>query len=240
MMTTMGLNVVVGIRNQISMDDPDDEAMSEFRADVESVNRALVDSALKPWDEPQVNDGDGVDFELFGFTGVHALRRIAAHLELTGAIPQPDEDDDDAADDPGLQAVYDRGPRHWVTPTPTGPDLTGTPEDADDAFDHLIHHSDADGVYVPVDFRPVVMDERAYGGYIGSSHRLLDECLRVAVALQIPLDLDPDSDEVWDAADGTLEGAKGWQRYGVETYTCLRLIDAARRSIATGAAIFFI
>jgi hypothetical protein len=240
MMATMGLNVVVGIRNQISMDDPDDEAITEFRADLESVKRALVDSHLTPWDEPEVSQDDGIDFELFGFTGVHALRRIAAHLELTGALPQPDEDDEDAAADPSLQQVYARGPRHWVTPRPDGPELFGRPEDAAASFDHLIHHSDADGVYVPVDFAPVVMDERAYGGYIGSSYRLLDECLRLAVALQIPLDLDPESDEVWDAADGTLEGAQGWQRYGVEAYTCLRLIDAARRSVATGAAIFFI
>jgi hypothetical protein len=241
MMTTMGLNVVVGIRNQISMDDPDDEAVNEFVADVNSVRQALVDCRLPDWEEPNIDDADGADFELFDYAGVHSLRRVAAHLQAHGQVPQPDEDDEHAVEDETLQALYDRGPTYWVEPTPGGqPVVHGHAHEAAESYDHLIHHSDADGCYVPVDFAPVVIDERAYGGYIGSSHRLLDECLRLAVALQIPVDLDLDSDEVWDAADGTLEGAKGWQRYGVETYTCLRLIDAARRSIATGAAIFFV
>jgi len=241
MMATMGVNVVVGIRHQISMDDPDDEAVTEFAADLFSVRQALVDCALPVWEEPEVGSAEVVDFELFGEAGVHALRRVAAHLQTYAILPPPDEDDDDAADDETLQVVYDEGPRYWVQPKQgEQPAVHGHPNDASEAYDHLIHHSDADGCYVPVEFAPVIVDERAYGGYVGSAHRLLEECLRLAVALQIPLDLDPDSDEVWDAADGTLEGAKGWQRYGVETYTCLRLIDAARRSIETGAAIFFV
>jgi hypothetical protein len=241
MMTTMGLNVVVGIRNQISMDDTGDGAVADFREDVESVRTALTQSRLPAWDEPEIGAEEGADFALFGYSGVHSLRRLAAHLEVRGVLPPPDEDDDDAVNDPVLQEVYDRGPNHWIEPTPGGqPIVHGRPDAADNTFDHLIHHSDAEGCYVPIDFAPVVIDQRAYGGYIGSAHRLLDECLRLAVALSLPQELDPDSDEVWDAADGTLEGAQGWQRYGIESYTCLRLIDAARRAIATGAAVFFI
>ncbi len=31
----------------------------------------------------------------------------------------------------------------------------------------------------------------------------------------------------------------GWQRYGIESYACLRLIRAARHSVVTGAAIAY-
>jgi hypothetical protein len=61
----------------------------------------------------------------------------------------------------------------------------------------------------------------------------------IAAALGLPEDLDPDSEEVFAASEATTPAGEGWQRYGVESYVCLRLIQAARHSIATGAAIAF-
>jgi hypothetical protein len=77
------------------------------------------------------------------------------------------------------------------------------------------------------------------GGYLGSSQRLLEECLRVAEALDLPIDLDPDSAEVQAAVDGEIEDPVGWQRHAIASYTCLQLIGAAWHSLKTGAAITF-
>jgi hypothetical protein len=68
---------------------------------------------------------------------------------------------------------------------------------------------------------------------------LLAECLRLADALHLDPDLDPDSDEVAVALEGEVRDPVGWQRYGTESFVCLKLIRAARESIATGAAICF-
>jgi hypothetical protein len=69
--------------------------------------------------------------------------------------------------------------------------------------------------------------------------RLLAETRRIVSALGLPEDLDPDSEEVFGAWDAKTPAAEGWQRYGIESYGCLRLIQAAKHSIATGAAIAF-
>ncbi|MES9621145.1 hypothetical protein ACPCBX_06145 [Streptomyces tuirus] len=113
------------------------------------------------------------------------------------------------------------------------------PGDPPGPFDHLIHHSDCEGYYVPVDFTHVIVDKRAPGGYLGSSVRLLLEARRLAEALGLPEDLDPHSEEVFEAAEAEEPASEGWQRYGVESYVCLQLLQAAKLSIATGAAIAF-
>jgi hypothetical protein len=46
-------------------------------------------------------------------------------------------------------------------------------------------------------------------------------------------------DEVFEAADGETAATGGRQRYGVESFVCLRLVHAAQRSVETGAAIAF-
>ena len=113
------------------------------------------------------------------------------------------------------------------------------PGDPAGPFDHLIYHSDCEGYYVPADFLRVIVDEKAVGGYLGSSVRLLTETRRIAAALGLPEDLDPDSAEVLDACEAEIRASSGWQRYGLESHGCLRLIHAARHSIETGAAIAF-
>ena len=159
---------------------------------------------------------------MWGYSGLHTLRRLTVHLAETGTLPGSLEEARMAADDPLLKKAY----RGWPG-EPAGP------------FDHLIRHSDCEGYYVPVDFGQVIVDERLAGGYLGSSVRLLAETRRIAAALDLPEGLDPDSEEVFGACDTGTRAAEGWQRYGIESYVCLRLIQAARHSIATGAVIDF-
>jgi hypothetical protein len=69
--------------------------------------------------------------------------------------------------------------------------------------------------------------------------RLLTETRSIAAALGLPEDLDPVSDEVFEASEAATPASEGWQRYGIESYVCLRLIHAAKHSMRTGAAIAF-
>jgi hypothetical protein len=48
----------------------------------------------------------------------------------------------------------------------------------------------------------------------------------------------PDAEEVWEAADAQGDG-EGWQRFGVESFTCVTLREAARQSLQTGSVILF-
>ncbi len=73
---------------------------------------------------------------------------------------------------------------------------------------------------------------------IGSTHRLHQECVRLAEALKLPMGLDPES-EVVDEAMQNGEGDALWQRYGIESYTCLQLLRASEHSMKTGALIVF-
>lgn len=212
----MGLNMVVGVPA-----DADDEYAEMIRADLAVIHELLAEAEIGPWVEPESGEDEGGEFEMWGYSGLHALRRLAVHLAENSRLPDPQETQQ-AADDPLLKSVYARLPTD-----PPGP------------FDHLVHHSDCEGYYVPVDFERVIVDEKAPGGYVGSSVRLLAETRRLARVLELPEDLDPDSDEVYDACDADEPATEGWQRYGVESYTCLRLLQAAKLSTETRAAIAF-
>jgi hypothetical protein len=213
----MGLNVVVGI-----LAATEDEDSGYVRAHFAVIRELLGRAGAGQWAEPELNERDVLEGDMWGYSGLHALRRVAVHLAETGTLPGPLEVASRAAKDPLLGKAYAEWPGE-----PAG------------LFDHLIHHSDCEGYYVPVDFGRVIVDERLAGGYLGSSVRLLAETRRVASALGLPEDLDPDSGEVFGACDAVTPAAEGWQRYGIESYGCLRLIGAAKHSIATGAAIAF-
>jgi hypothetical protein len=138
----------------------------------------------------------------------------------------PDPADDDASKDPVLERCYeylgDRG--------------GGT------GFDHLLFHSDCEGYYVPVDFERVLETEDRFkipGCFVGSSQRLLSECRRLAEVLEVPLELDPDSDEAWAAADDEGKSPIRWRRYGIESRVCLLLHHAASLSVRFRSAISF-
>ncbi|WP_050779543.1 hypothetical protein [Streptomyces sp. C] len=213
----MGLNVVVGV-----LADAEDEYADMVRADFAAIGALLERAGARPWREPDALAGEPAEFESWGYSGLHALRRLAVHLAAGEQLPPPLEEHHRASADPLLEAVYEALPT-----APPGP------------FDHLVHHSDCEGYYVPVDLDHVICDERAPGGYLGSSVRLLAETRRLAGALGLPEGLDPHSEELFEAADAEEPGAAGWQRYGVESYVCLQLLRAAELSVANGAAIAF-
>ncbi|MFF9573109.1 hypothetical protein [Streptomyces sp. NPDC014685] len=213
----MGLNMIVGVPAHAEND-----CTGTASADLAVIGELLERAGAQPWTGPGPAEARGTDFEMWGYSGLHAVRRLAVHLEAHGRLPEPLDGSQRATDDPLLIEVYQ-----------------SLPGDPPRPFDHLIHHSDCEGYYVPVDFAPVIVDEKVLGGHLGSSVRLLAEVRRIAEALGLPEDLDPDSEEVIDAADAEEPAAEGWQRYGIESHDCLQLLAAAKLSVATGAAIAF-
>ncbi|MCL2585230.1 MAG: hypothetical protein FWE35_22535 [Streptosporangiales bacterium] len=211
----MGLNIVVGILIGAEEDYADD-----VRQCFAVIQGWLARTGAGQWAEPDLGEEDDLEYEAWGYRGVHTLRRVAVHLAATGALPPPLRHASEATGDRLLKQAYASGPPHSAGP-----------------FDHLVWHSDCDGYYVPVDFEQVIADDSIAGGYLGSSVRLLAETRRIAGVLGLPEDLDPESEEVFATCGREIPGAVGWQRYGVESYTCLQLIRAAKHSVATGAAI---
>ena len=199
-----------------------------------SLNAFLESSGLNPHNES--NQCPVWDTHNGSYGNLHYLRRIAAHINIRGSLPEPGSKD--TLDDPVVQEYYALVNAPPITLLGR---LRGKRSVAR-TFDHLMCHSDAEGYYLPQDFAQVLFtpeELKIPGGMIGSSHRLLNETRVLARAIELPLELDPDSEEVWAACDSQGEGEKMWQRYGVESSTCLRLHRAARHSIKHSAAIVF-
>ncbi len=228
----MGLSVEVGYLADLLAND--EEGADLFREDMVSLNAYLASVGLPSHQEPERCDVFSCD--MYGYSGLHYLRRIAAHLDLNGIMPPPGGQD--AAEDEVMEEYYRLAVQHQTGLM--GKLFRRAPRAG--TFDHLLHHSDAEGYYLPQDFPSVLVPPKSFripGGMVGSSARLLEECKRLAAALELPLDLDPDAEEVWQATESQGEGDLKWQRYGIESFICLRLCQACKHSLKHQAAIVF-
>ena len=221
----------------------DEEGADAFRGVFRSLNEVLVEADHPPHNEPeQLESTDTFQAQLWGYSGLHYLRRVAAYLTLEGRLPDS-EPVEGAADDPVLQRLYARyddylnhsgkGLRQMLRRAPVKPQ-----------FEHLMLHSDAEGVYIPCTLADVIFDRaqpqrEGLGGMVGSSLSLLSECRHIGAALSLPDDLDPESDEVWENADALPAVGEPWQRFGITTFVLTRLIRACELSKRTGAAVVF-
>ena len=228
----MGLAIEVGTLADRLLHD--EEGAKSFRADILILCSYLESCGFTAHQEPEVCPL--FSMEMFGYSGLHYLRRIAAHLNLRQKLPNPG--DENASQDAVLQEYF------GLLTKPRGSFLNrllGNHKTIRE-YDHLILHSDAEGFYVPQDFESVLFPSehlKIPGGMVGSSQRLLAETTRLAQVLELPLDLEPESEEVWGAAESQGTGKMLWQRYGIESYTCFRLYHAAKHSIAHSAVIVF-
>jgi hypothetical protein len=225
----MGLALEVGIL--AGLRENDEEGYHYFRSQLKALNSHLQHAKLPTHTEPE--NCDVWSCEMYGYSGLHYLRRLAAHLDSTGQLPEPG--DDDASRDPFLEKYYQQF---------DGVKASFTKQlDFKRGFDHLIVHSDAEGFYLPIDFPTVLYPASELGiagGMVGSSHRLLKECQRIAEQLEIPSDLDESSDALWEAADSQGEGTQKWERYGIESFTCVCLMRGCLKSLETNAALIFV
>lgn len=213
----MGLAVEVGILTDLM--ENDEEGYEYFKDQFAKLNTYLNHIGMPNHQEPE--EGEIWSGAMFGYSGLHCLRRLAAHLDATGRLPTK-PGDLRAADDPILQRYYESA--------------------SGSSFDHLIQHSDAEGFYLPIEFAEVLYPDETLeiaGGIIGSSSRLLTECQRIAQILGIPSELDETSEELRNAADAQGESDILWKQYGIESFTCVCLIRACQKSLELGAAIVF-
>lgn len=229
----MGLAIEVGAFP--GADDP--EGQHYMRAQLEAVNRHLKAAGVSPHHEPEgIEPSQVLSLEMFGYSGLHYFRRMAVYLDAGRDLPAPG--DDTAPDDQLMKAFYSQA--DGDVPDLMDRILRRRPSFGR-AFDHLLLHGDAEGYYIPTDFKEVIFapDTEVAGGMIGSSQSLERECRRLLEVMRVPASMDPESEELWNAADAQGDVTEGWQRYGIEAFTGVRLLRAAERSIASGAAIVF-
>lgn len=229
----MGLTLQVGILADLLENDA--EGAEHVHAEFEVLNEHLVTLNMRPHVEPTVCSTWSCD--MIGYSGLHYLRRIAAHVDSGGKLPAPG--DKGSSDDTCLAAYF--ADFEGRRPGAIARLLSRTPK-FQRRFDHLILHSDAEGYYLPADFERVLIlpaELEVAGGVVGSTPRLANELDRLANLLGIPDSLGLESGELADAVEDQGHGDATWQRYGIESYTCVALREACRRSLATGAAISF-
>jgi len=224
----MGLSVSVGILAELAGRDA--EGYEYHQRQFAHLNQALLAEGQSSHEEPDVPSGGAPwSCAMWGYSGLHYLRRIAAYLWADQPLPPPGTEDD--VRDPMRDPFVDRATSLVYSPTHPS------------AASHLIWHSDAQGYYLPRALPEVLFPASEFkvpGGMIGSAVALQEECARLANALEIPEGLDPEAPDVWEAASQQgYPSASRWRMYGIETFTCLRLLRACEIARESGCAIVF-
>lgn len=208
----MGLSICVGALADLL--EADEEGAKWLREGIAAANEVLEAHGLPAHEEPETPvaaSRAGVDG--FPYSWLHTLRRAYAHcVARPSKALTPLSPDEDGSDDSLVVQLANR--------------MTS----------HLLCHSDAEGLYVPIDFERVLVDEALPGGVLGSTQRLMIELVKVAPFLQIPLV----GDELTDAeADAINEDLASQPPFFRERTVWLSLYEAARLSLEHGAAIVF-
>ncbi|MEE2938914.1 MAG: hypothetical protein VX460_00885 [Planctomycetota bacterium] len=218
----MALHAVVGIGAGL---DPE-EIEDVLRLAV--IDPVLEAEGLGPHREP-LEPSSAVDLELGDEEVLGALKRVAAHVWMTGLPPLPGGGAE-ALDRYEAAARVSSGGRAGSLRLVTPPSRTR-------AFDHLVHHEEAEGLYLPADFAAVLLLPSEVDPLehepLGSAPRLAEECLRLAAAMDLPPGVDPEGDEIWAARDDPSR----WGGFGAEGFALLRLAHAAAIASAAGAAL---
>lgn len=242
----MGLALEVGMLADLIVHD--EEGAQWFREDLAKLDGVLQRAGLAAHVEPA--DSAVHSASTYGYSGLHYLRRCAAHLQYNGRLPPPLAPDEQAMHDPrytqySAEFVDENDgaePGTFAKPSPR-------------LFDHLIMHSDAEGFYVPQDFeRVIIADDESYG-WIGSSHTLRRECARLAAALELPNDLlaNYESERLsvaiqeaqgavrkgWSLFKPKPEPRAQWEQHPIAAMLCAKLHGFAEHSIRTGALLVF-
>lgn len=238
----MGLDIRVGMLSVLEEDDP--EAAQFHLATLANLNAVLAEAGQAPHEEPVgLSPDDCFAAQMWGYGGLHHVRRLAAHLELGGQLP-PVCTYEEAAHDPVLAQYYTHCERHFA-PARRGLFSRFTAKPKPPRFLHLVCHSDCEGFYLPRALPNVIFDQAAeqragIGGMVGSSVSLAEEVRALCEALGIPAELDPEDEAVWENAESPPAAGAAYARYGIETFVLTRLRQACDLSIRTGSALVFV
>ncbi len=210
----MGLAISVGILADVMENDPEDADW--VREEIEQINLVLSERDLPPHAEPEslpsFSTRDAMDS--FPYSFLHYLRRFYAHVKADSSWqPTPILEGQDPIDDDPFYKEFEI-----------------------DCDSHLLCHSDAEGYYVPIDFDEVIVDERVSGEMLGSSVRLMDELVKVAPYLNIPLSNGYLTD---GNAEVLAQEEEDSSPFWIERLVWFALYENARLSIEHKAAIHF-
>ena len=231
----MGLALEIGLLADLKESDP--QGFASYQKQFEQLNQLLQLRELPLHHEPTtLDDKQKWGCDLWGYSGLHTLRRVAALIALTNQLPTPLVREERASQDLMVEKYYSlfqRSPKNiWSR-------FLGKSQNFGRQFQHLMIHSDSEGFYLPIDFDDVIQDSAAFGGAVGSSVKLLKECKILASKLNLPLHIDSESKELWAAAQNPGVGPELWQIYGIESFICSNLLRACEISIEVKAAIVF-
>ncbi|MDB5706751.1 MAG: hypothetical protein JWN66_3867 [Sphingomonas bacterium] len=241
----MGLTLGVGWLARAARED-DLEDFAFFRQPYDALNMILAEAGLPPHDEPlDIPEDHLFEAQMWGYGGLHAIRRLAAYWAIERRLPPPGARYEDFSKDPMTERLnqmllqWDDGRQKKGVFSRIFQSRNEKP-----AFQHLLWHSDAEGFYLPRPFDDVLFDTAAVqrdgvGGMIGSAVKLREECLILAEAIALPLDLDIESDELVEAAENPASSGKPWQIYGIEAFGLARLISATEQALLLNAALIF-
>lgn len=215
----MGLAISTHLLADLRHGDPEGEAW--IRGMLQGVQEVLAENGLPTWEEPEDFPREGTPrvrahVGSFPYSYLHYLRRAYALLrERPGQPLTPTEELTDADD---LIIA-----------------------DASTLFDsHLLCHSDAEGLYVPVDIGDPLFEldtpRVPGGGMLGSCVGLLRELRLVAPALGISLDADGQLSDQEAQALARVEDSDPFRR---EKIVFLALWENARVSLAHHSALIF-
>ncbi|MGM9380717.1 DUF5958 family protein [Streptomyces antibioticus] len=80
----MGLNVVVGV-----LGNAEDNHTSMVRAELVAIGKLLERAGAPQWAEPELDDGEGADFEAWGCAGLHTVRPPTANPSVMICMDPP-------------------------------------------------------------------------------------------------------------------------------------------------------
>jgi hypothetical protein len=235
----MSLSISVGVLVEQFDEEYHDEVKDEF----EAINAALRAAGLPEHHEPEHAQGGAPwDWHIGSCSCLHGLRRVAAHLALRHALPEPSLEE--PTNDPVLRQYYDttRTETRSAQPSNLQPGIPlGVPAGSFNVtsprpFSHLMDHTDYDGCYLPIPFAEVLV---VSDGWIGSSYALRDECRELAGQLGLPGDTDLGELDRMRYQYPEIIRRPGWERFAGECFVCKALMTAAEISIQSGCALVF-
>lgn len=238
----MGLTIGVGFLAREARDNAEEVAI--FKESFDLLNEVLAEAGMPAHHEPlDIPETEVFDAEMLGYGGLHAVRRLAAYYVCEGRLPAQVRYDQ-YAEDPVTETLYQEIQKNLEFDNPQPAERLSAHKAAPSLFQHLMLHSDAEGFYLPTDFVHVIFDDaqpqrEGIGGMVGSAPRLLKECLTLARFINLPLDIDIESEEMWNVVDDPPSQGELWKIYGVEAFGIARLIRGCEAAIQHKAVLGF-
>jgi len=239
----MGLEIAVGMLARTAQEDP--EELDFMRKSFDALNAVLVAAGAEPHNEPLDLAEDAMfEAQMWGYSGLHRVRRLAAYQALKGTLPSPELRSEGPSGDPVLKQLYALHGAHFgKLPKPGFLAALFGSRPKKPRYQHLIWHSDCEGFYLPRDFDEVILDRATspgHGAMVGSSVRLLADCRELAHLIGLPEGVHPEDDPAWEPDQTPPPDAPLWRSYDIEALCLANLIQGCEASIRSNAALQFI